>query len=714
MKKRYLLPALLLMAYSVVGQAPKYKKADKYFKAYQFAEAAQAYEKALKSEPDNAIVMAKLVQCYVKLENTERAEFWLNKAMDAPLTDASYYRELAALLAVNGRYTEAGLLYEKAVTANDEESVKWLQAYKNLNTFYEDSLLYKVNKVSFNSGFSDFSPAFYDNGIVFSSSRSNKGKGNKPEKNYTGFIDLFYAAADAVRPIPFSTELNSKYHEGPLSFNATQDTVYFTRSNFHKKPIFNREGVNNLKIYYAVLKDEKWQNIQALPLNNEHYSVGHPALADSHTLYFASDKPGGYGGTDLYKIIKVGGVWQPPVNLGPEVNTIGNEVFPFVDEKGELFFASTGHPGLGGLDIFYAPKEGDNFKKAENVGYPVNTPGDDFGLIVKGDAGYYSSNYKSAYDDIYTFKATRNKQLVLLAVNQEGKPLSNVQLNISLADAVPGKTVTLESSPSTIDWAYGEMSRLTVSKRGYVTSEVNFAKEDFFRYKALDTVRIVMPEKVAPNGDRLVQVTLIDEEGVAILGGKVELTDVNTGSKEVHVVRGDGSVAAVLHSGKSYRLRGIRQGYNDAVLNISGHRMNEIIAENELNLRLKAKELFASLKVGETIELEIEYDLDKADIRPDAVQLLDNLVAYMQKYPGVQVELGAHTDSRGTSVYNHALSQRRAEAAVAYVASKGVGQNRMVAVGYGESQLKVSNAKAEAQHQVNRRTTVTILSNSGL
>ena len=708
MKKRYFLPVLLLSATTAFGQASKTAKADRYYQAYDFAAAAKAYEKVVKAEPGNTAAVVKLVQCYARLENTAKAKYWLDKAVEMPATDAKNYRELAALLATDARYEDAAKVYEKAVAAGDKESIKWQQAYQNINAFYEDSLLYEVKKAPFNSAFSDFSPAMYGDGVVFSSSRSNTSKANRPDKNYSGFIDLFYAAEGTATPTAFSAELNSKYHEGPLSFNAAQDTVYFTRSNVQKKPAFNKEGVNNLKIYFAVQQQGKWQHIQELPFNNEAYSVGHPALADSHTLYFVSDMPGGYGGTDLYKTVKVGGVWQKPVNLGPEINTAGNEMFPFVDEQGSLYFASNGHPGLGGLDVFFAAKRGDSFGAVTSVGYPINTPGDDFGLVIKGDAGYFSSNYRSAHDDIYTFKINRHKQVVLLAVDKAGKPLNDVQLEVNAAT----KT-NLAKTPAVIDWTYGNLEKLTLSKRGYTTGEVNLAKADFFKYNALDTIRVVMPKKVAPAGNRQVAVALQDEEGNPVLGGSIELVDANTGQKKVYEANEKGFAMLTFAPGKSYKVRGAKQGFNDAVLNLSAKQVTELIPDEELSLRLRAKELFNTFRVGETIELVIEYDLAKADIRPEAAQVLDKLVAFLQKYPEVKVELGAHTDSRGAAVYNQELSQRRAEAAAAYVASKGINADRMVAVGYGKNRLKITNAKTEAQHQANRRTTVKIISNGG-
>lgn len=161
-EKLYLFPILLLLAFPAIGQALRSAKADNYYNEYQFAYSSRAYEKVLKSEPGNAVAIARLVQCYVRLGNTGKARHWLDKAVDLPVTDVRYYRELAAVLAMNGRYAEAGRLFEKAAEANDQESLKWQQAYKDLSIFYEDSLLYEINIVYFNASSSDFSPALLD------------------------------------------------------------------------------------------------------------------------------------------------------------------------------------------------------------------------------------------------------------------------------------------------------------------------------------------------------------------------------------------------------------------------------------------------------------------------------------------------------------------------------------------------------------------------
>ncbi|MFC6997200.1 OmpA family protein [Rufibacter roseus] len=704
MKKRYVLPLLLLLAGSAVGQTNQTAKADKYYETYDFPAAASAYEKILKSQPNNTTVIIKLVQSYARLGNTAQVNYWLNKALEAPITDNKQYKELAALLAMNNRHAEAEQLYQKAVAQNDEESIKWQQAYQNIHSFYEDSLLYEVSKVPFNSAYSDFSPAFYHNGIVFSSARGSKENANKQDNNYARFIDLFYAQSGSSAPVPFSPELNSKYHEGPLSFNETKDTVYFTRSSSQQKNGSRPNATNHLKVYTAVFVDGKWQKIEALQLGAEGFSYGHPALAGSETLYFVSDMPGGFGGTDLYKTVKVNGQWQTPTNLGSQINTSGNEMFPFIDDKGTLYFASDGHPGLGGLDIFYAPQLGNQFGQVTPMSYPLNSPGDDFGLIIKGDSGYYNTNYKSAYDDLYAFKINRTKQVVLLPVDRKGKPLAGVQLEASSATA-PVSTTMLQNAPAVFTWNFGEVDRLSLSKKGYEAGEIKLTKADYFRYNNLDTIRVEMPNTAIQKGNRKVQVALFQDGDRRPLSGIIELTDLGTGKRKSYTVKENGSATITLLQNKHYSIRGSKGGFLDALLILDPQEIDEISSNDQLNLSLKPQGQQVPSALADAIKLEINYDFNKAHIRPDAAKRLDKLVSFLKRNPERTVELSAHTDSRGTASYNKALSEIRAEAAKVYVALNGIDESKILTVGYGETRLKIPNAKTKAEHQENRRAT---------
>ena len=274
--------------------------------------------------------------------------------------------------------------------------------------------------------YSDFSPTIYKDGIVFVSSRHNKGP--KFKWDDSPFLDLFYTESDVASAKPFSEALNSKYHEGPIAFYDEYTKAVFTRSNYLDKELgLTEEGVNNLQMYTADWDQSKsdWTNIQPVDFNLKDYSFGHPAITvDNSKMYFISDMPGGFGGTDLYLSERNEFGWGEPVNLGEVINTPGNEMYPFVDNEDNLYFASNGHGGLGGLDV-YQVKLTDRLV-IRNMGYPLNTTADDFGLTLTpdGDIAYISSNREGA-DNIFQIDITAPDLEIILADNAiDGEPPS--------------------------------------------------------------------------------------------------------------------------------------------------------------------------------------------------------------------------------------------------------------------------------------------------
>eukprot|EP01098_Paradermamoeba_levis_P015202 TRINITY_DN7581_c0_g1_i1.p1 TRINITY_DN7581_c0_g1~~TRINITY_DN7581_c0_g1_i1.p1 ORF type:complete len:334 (+),score=-11.34 TRINITY_DN7581_c0_g1_i1:307-1308(+) len=311
-------------------------------------------------------------------------------------------------------------------------------SYMDMSRFYQDSSSYRLYNLPINSRQADFSPMYYKGGIVFVSARDESGVVKRVFNwNQTPFLDLYFhpdtnqlrvPGADLTRSVNsavlgggsdpktagnevvadaqplskaeiFSRTLNTKYHEGPMTFTKDQNYIVFTRNNTSKgKAGKSSDGVKKLKLYSSVNKNGKWVDIQEVPFNSNEYSVGHPAFsADNTKMYFASDMPGGYGGTDIYVVEFNNGQWGTPVNMGKEINTEGNEMFPYASEGDDLYFSSDGHEGLGGLDVFVAElKDGIAYKGVQNLGAPINSEKDDFGFITDKNrtTGFVSSNRK--------------------------------------------------------------------------------------------------------------------------------------------------------------------------------------------------------------------------------------------------------------------------------------------------------------------------------
>ena len=320
-----------------------------------------------------------------------------------------------------GRYEDADKYMNQfaEINANDQRAKLFEGEPDYLERIDFQSGRFEIENVSINSSFTDFGAAFYAEFVVFASSRDRLlFRKNVHEWNEEPFLDLYRARIDTTNgELPdiqkFDDRLNSKFHESTPVFTKDGTTVYFTRNNYDDRRYGNdKEGTNKLKIYRAFKNTQgNWTTPQSLSFNSDEYSTAHPTLSiDEKTLYFSSDMPGGMGQSDLYSVtVNADGSFGEPQNLGDRINTEGKETFPFISKSGDLYFASNGHSGLGGLDIFVTHIEPTTEEEAliVNIGKPVNSPKDDFAFIVDEESrrGYFSSNRDGGRgrDDIYSF-----------------------------------------------------------------------------------------------------------------------------------------------------------------------------------------------------------------------------------------------------------------------------------------------------------------------
>lgn len=378
-----------------------------------YSMAIQEYQKGLsKKEFPNARI--KLAECYRKLNDLPRAEEAYSKAIQLPQIQPVHKLHFAQILMRNGKYEQAKIYFDQYLTSvpTDTPAKILRMSCDSITAWMADSLKYSVQTSSINSGQSNFAPVWYKDGVVFATDRSTKGK----TYEWTGrpFLEMFYAKGSIESgyssPIGLTGDVNGIYHDGPATFSASGDTIYFTRNNYVKRKVkeSSRDEVN-LKIYGAVKKDTAWKNLVDFEYNSNDYSTGHPTLSkDGNTMYFASDMPGGLGGSDIYMTKKVDGQWGKPVNLGNAINTPYNELFPVIWHDTLLYFSSEGHKNFGGLDIFQSSNQTGSWSEAKNVGYPLNSSFDDFGIAMNdsGTAGLFSSNrniQNTSLDNIYSF-----------------------------------------------------------------------------------------------------------------------------------------------------------------------------------------------------------------------------------------------------------------------------------------------------------------------
>ncbi|WP_181306727.1 OmpA family protein [Rufibacter sp. XAAS-G3-1] len=632
-------------------------KADKHYTNFDYALALEEYQKQLEKEQPTLHITERIAHCYRLINQPSAAEFWYKQALGFPGTAAVNLLYYANACRQNGEYTIAKkhyLLFAEKEPSRRQEALtlanacdlalSWIARPLGIDVV-ADSLL--------NSSFADFSPVFYQDGLVFSSDRGRSQNGAEQKVyGWTGapYLQLYHAqrkgpnAWGEIKPLEKS--INTQFHNAIATFSPDFTEVFFTRTKQVKNRVLpdelvtennwqryskKDEFINRLEIYSATFAKGKWQDVKAFPFNQgEKYSMGHPALSpDGQVLYFVSDMPGGHGQSDIYfSERQKDGSWSTPVNAGPTVNTSGKEVFPVVHADGTLYFSSDGHMGMGGLDIFSAEGSRATWRNVENLYYPFNSPRDDFGLIYEkdGKSGYLSSNREGdkGSDNIYRFKPTD------IPCKLAGVTYARIPNRNGRARQVPVGDVKLE-----------------VMVNGEATSSFQ-----------LETDK-------------------------------------------------DGRFLFAVNANQTYTIRGSKKGY----LTRTFHVMPDcrIITDT-----VQIEMVLDRDTPNQPIVLEnLYYDLDKHNLRPEAIAELDKVVGMLRDNPTIKIELSSHTDSRESHKYNLMLSQLRAASAVKYILSQGIDAKRVVDKGYGETKLlnrcKDGVPCPEEEHQLNRRTEFKII-----
>ncbi len=767
--KKLMLLVLISITLSGYSQKLIVKRADKEYSRLHFASAAELYEEVVMSGASNEAIYLKVADCYYKIKDTRNAEKYYSKVADNKKSEVDSYQYIQCLLQ-NGKTEEA---FTRAQQFSSTSTRIANIASSPIAKILADTLINDVHFLEFNTPYSDFSPVAYKQGLVFVSSR-HRGKLHKNVFgwNNTPFLNHYYVDTtgltkylhehefiredhvsydnpnlyaygellhtDETRNTSNDTRtagyystyfrkqtdslyfgkdvepfkpLNTKYHEGPLAFNKAQDVVIFTRNNLNK----STSDVTNLSLFTSKWFGSQWGNPEPLPLNNANYSVAHPAFNEDMTyLYFASDMPGGIGGTDLYRVTYNGNEFGTPENLGEFINTNGNEQFPFVSND-LLYFASDGHGGLGGLDVFVVNLK--NTSQLKNMGYPINTNKDDFGLIVNtgGTAGFMSSNrHRTGLDDdIFSFTRT--------------KPISfTLPVKVLVVDRITEKPITAASVNPT-----GSLQPCVTDENGLCVYEAepgNYTfigtKEKYLEGKSTlelkegepeATVKVYLTEfgnslycrvedRVSELPIQDVKVNVRDNKT-----GKIVVTENTSLQGEIRKRLENTKIGDVLN----YSFRFERAGYLTKTANFkyTVNKPGEIPVHELMDIKMDKLDL--GMDIGKIIHINpIYFDLGKALIRKDASAELDKIVQVMKDNPNMIIELGSHTDCRSSAQSNLALSDRRAKSSAEYIISKGISKDRISGKGFGEAKLindcgcegNVKSTCSEAEHQLNRRT----------
>jgi len=728
MKIKICLIAACLVAMTGWSQNPKIKKADRLLEARKYREAIALYEEVLEKD-DQPALKGKIGDAYRKMRDYTNAETWYSQAVHDPETNPLHFYYYGRMLQQNGKCVEAEQWYRQFVRLRPYDARK-----KQLQRAcaYEEELLqkntgaYTVQPAAFNAEGADLGPAFYKNGLVFASKRKDPA-----HKNAADYFDLYFVeTSGTAQPQRFSERLNSQYHDGIVTFNANFTEIFFTRSR--KNPVTELKEMYPLEILRSQNpNDSAWTALEPLPFNSDDYSVAHPALTpDGKRLFFSSDMPGGFGGRDLYFSENLNGQWSKPVNLGPNINTEGDEVFPWYEGR-RLYFASDGQVGLGGMDIFFVTDQGNgDWSEVENLGAPVNSEFDDFGIVIKPQeqSGFFTSNRPGGAggDDIYHFAQTRAQVIVELV---------DATTNSALLDVIATQTddsnivIKQFDNQLIVNLTGNECGTFSFELKGYTTQTRNICALG----EGAQKITVALQKEIP----RLIGLTVDQNTGQPVAGAAVKLVAEKCNPLTT-TTNADGKYEFNLTEDCCYQIRVEKdqfftQAGNEVICtrDVSGSLEKTIYLQaftapiktpvaTEVKLDFKTEEVKSFQRSAKTYEggsiaylINVYYDFGHASVRREALPELEKLLQLLIDNPNLIVEISSHTDSRGDSRYNQKLSQRRADAVATWLIQRGIKKERLVAVGYGETRLinacEIEEDCSEAAHQMNRRTEFRVL-----
>lgn len=627
----------LLLVIILIVQSCTQRIAQRSFEKGEFERAIELYKKGMdENDPERNFQIAESYRKSNRLK--EAARFYAAAAKNGsaePSLPYNYARSLKA----NEQYDEAEkILNEYLSKPSGEKKYRELAQYEldnldNLDIIIEQTNYYRIKNLdALNTPRAEYSPV-YQNGLLYFTSNRNS------ERIYlvtgTPFTDIYTVQTQGanvnIKTLALLDPMinHDDTNEGSVAISPDGTSIIFAKGNSGKAT-----GNTEVNLYFTRYRNGQWSDPRPLSVNDPDAWDSTPALSpDGGTLYFSSTREGGLGGADIYSAqLNRRGRWVDIKNLGPQINTPGDEVFPFVSDDGSLYFSSDGHPGFGNLDLFVAKRERGKIN-ISNLGQPMNSQSDDFGLYQFDlTRGFFTSNRPGGKgdDDIYTF-VNDDPDLKIVNYYLEG---------VTVTKDDGGNEIVLPNTKVALHAEDGE-----------VVGESFTGEDGVFKFR------------------------VYSEENYNLIGEKTDYFTTRINFSTV---------------GKSVD----RSTLTEFITNVtfdSKINMERIVLEKPIVLN------------------NIYYDLDKADIRPDAAIVLDSLVGLMNDNPEIYVELGSHTDARADDVYNMNLSIRRARSAVQYMIKKGVEAERITAKGYGETMLIVKNAQTEEEHQKNRRTEFKVL-----
>ncbi|ABQ05302.1 OmpA/MotB domain protein [Flavobacterium johnsoniae UW101] len=684
-------------------------RAKKFFDRTYYSEAIFLYQKLADDRPSQEVIK-NLADSYFYTNDLVKAQRYyrlLVKNYNNNL-DREYYFRYAQTLKATNSFDDANEVLKEyyAKSSNTEDVINFEKDIKTLENVTAIGKRFEIKNLPINTPNSEFGAVEYKGNLVFAGVKLKPGIFDKKFKwdnaTYLNLVTIPLKNINSADSIVhyFAKELKTGMHESNAVFTKDGKTMYFTRNN-SKNGTKKRDDkkISNLQIFKAELVEGKWTNISSLPFNSPNYSVEHPALsADEKVLYFASDMPGTYGSFDIYSVNINKGAFDTPKNLGPLVNTDKREQFPFASADNKLYFSSDGHLGYGSLDVFVSDINGNEYSKPVNIGLPLNSNLDDFAFNINSETkeGYFASNREGGKgnDDIYQFKEIKDlivedcKQFIAGVITDIDTKLALESATVILQDS---ENKTLNTVTTSADGKFSftaacETSyKVSAFKEKYTNESVTLTldktrdkiNDASLALKSLEVIKLEEKEKAEKKRQ---QEIIIEEENKK----KTELAAIELKKKEKKAKEAEIAAAEVR---KNEKVKEILEKEKDVI-------------RDKDRLIIKTDPIY--------------FDYNLWYIRKESKVVLGRVVELMKKYPGMVIEIGSHTDSRGNEKFNADLSQKRANSTREFIIQSGIEAKRISAKGYGESvpiiKCKTDDACSEEEHELNRRSEFVIKS----
>ena len=693
---------MLFCGFQLLAQSNRYNKAIELYNNYDYSNAVQLLEDELEIEPNSTELLYYLARSYYKMCEYQSSLKYYDKLFTFNITEPQIYLEYGNVLRINQQYYKAKSFYNRYLQlgGNEKLGAKMIASCKSINSLSVNKENLSVFNLNINSKGNDFSAILHNKELLFCS--SGIGSGGQYGWDNQKHIDIFRAFDNQLgiytNPESFDQKINSNTHEGPFCFSG--DTILFTRT-VKKTDAYKQRP---LSIFYAVNDGKSWSKPKPyLPIIQlQLYSVGHPTISPSgNTLVFAAKATATSVESNLYVAQKIKGNWSVPVLFSTKLNTLGNELFPYLYNDSTLYFASDAHIGLGGLDIYKALIKGKKVVQISNLGAPINSSYDDFGYFKSFDddnSGFFTSNRKggAGADDLYSFRNIKyllNGNIVD-AKNEQAINGATVLVRNSKGILLYNKVI--EGASFYVNVLSDESYRIAVQKEGYNANEVfiKIPKVDVDSDTSINIALVAGSQQFATG-------LVLDEMSKKPIPNTLLKYLVNKDTIQA-VTNSEGRFKILLPQNKELPLHLSNDDYFSKKLIIP---TDEKERESSLNpIYLQPYQINSKIEIN-----PIYYDFDEFALTKQALQILDELLALMQANPALVVELSSHTDARGSDEYNQDLSYKRAKVVIDYLQSKGIENYRLQYQYYGYKMPAIPCTQPlkdcpESIHKMNRRT----------